>query len=103
MNTPNINLTQLTETFGTDEKCRKALEQLRWKDGAKCPRCKCSATPIANRFQYDCEACHYQFSVTAGTMFHDSHLSLWKWFITTACFAKLKRECPLARFSERSE
>jgi transposase-like protein len=91
MNTPNINLAELTEQFGTDEKCRKALEQLRWKDGAKCPRCDSAATPIANRFQYDCDSCHYQFSVTAGTIFHDSHLSLWKWFITTALLCEAKK------------
>jgi transposase-like protein len=91
MNTPNINLTQLTEQFGTDEKCRKALEQLRWKDGAKCPRCDSASTPIANRFQYDCDSCHYQFSVTSGTIFHDSHLSLWKWFITTALLCEAKK------------
>jgi transposase-like protein len=91
MNTPNINLAELTEQFGTDEKCRKALEQLRWKDGAKCPRCDSTATPIANRFQYDCDSCHYQFSVTAGTIFHDSHLSLWKWFIATALLCEAKK------------
>src|ERR1700687_2050393 len=83
MNTPNLNLVQLTEQFGTDEKCPKALEKLRWEDGAKCPRCESAATPIANRTQYDCNSCHYQFSVTAGTIFHDSHLSLWKWFLAT--------------------
>src|ERR1700681_2794085 len=91
MNTPNLNLVELTEQFGTDEKCRKALEQLRWKDGAKCPRCDSAATPIANRFQYDCDSCHYQFSVTAGTIFHDSHLSLWKWFVTTALLCEAKK------------
>lgn len=91
MNTPNINLVQLTENFGTDEKCRKALEQLRWPDGPKCPRCASKATPIANRFQYDCDGCHYQFSVTAGTIFHDSHLSLWKWFITVAILCEAKK------------
>jgi transposase-like protein len=91
MNTPNINLAQLTESFGTDEKCRKALEQLRWPTGPNCPRCKSKATPIANRFQYDCDGCHYQFSVTTGTMFHDSHLSLWKWFITVAILCEAKK------------
>jgi transposase-like protein len=91
MNTPNINLVELTEQFGTDEKCRKALEQLRWKDGAKCPRCQSEATAIANRFQYDCDSCHYQFSVTAGTIFHDSHLSLWKWFVATALLCEAKK------------
>jgi transposase-like protein len=33
------------------------------------------------RNQYDCDACRYQFSVTAGTIFNDSHLPLWKWFL----------------------
>lgn len=91
MNTPNLNLVELTEQFGTDEKCRKALEQLRWKDGAKCPRCKSDASAIANRFQYDCDTCHYQFSVTAGTIFHDSHLSLWKWFVASALLCEAKK------------
>jgi transposase-like protein len=91
MNTPNINLVQLTEQFGTDSKCRKALEQLRWKDGAECPRCSSKATPIANRDQFDCDSCHYQFSVTSGTIFHDSHLSLWKWFITVALLCEAKK------------
>jgi transposase-like protein len=91
MNTPNINLVQLTEQFGTDEKCRKALEQLRWRKGPTCPRCDSKATKIANRFQYDCDSCHYQFSVTAGTIFHDSHLSLWKWFVATALLCESKK------------
>ncbi len=91
MNTPNINLAQLTEQFGTDAKCRKALEVLRWKNGPECPRCKSKATPVANRDTFDCDDCHYQFSVTAGTIFHDSHLSLWKWFITTALLCEAKK------------
>lgn len=91
MNTPNINLAQLTEQFGTDAKCRKALEALRWKDGPECPRCKSKATPVANRDTFDCDDCHYQFSVTAGTIFHDSHLSLWKWFLTTALLCESKK------------
>src|SRR5712691_7326999 len=78
-----MNLVELTEEFGSDDKCRHALEQLRWQKGPVCPRCDSKATKIANRFQYDCDSCHYQFSVTAGTTFHDSHLSLWKWFLAT--------------------
>ena len=91
MNTPNINLAQLVEQFGTDEKCRKALEQLRWPNGPECPRCKAKATAIASRAQYDCNECHFQFSVTAGTIFHDSHLSLWKWFMTVALICEAKK------------
>lgn len=86
-----MNLVELAEEFGSDDKCRTALEQLRWPEGPTCPRCKSKATKIANRFQYDCDSCHYQFSVTVGTIFHDSHLSLWKWFLATYLMTESKK------------
>jgi len=78
-----MNLCQLIDQFGNDDACRQSLEHLRWPDGPACPACGSNATKIANRFQYDCDACHYQFSVMAGTIFHDSHLPLWKWYLCT--------------------
>ncbi|HEY6767262.1 MAG TPA: IS1595 family transposase [Candidatus Sulfotelmatobacter sp.] len=81
--TPNVNLCQLIERFGNDEKCRKALETLRWPDGPKCLRCNSAATPVKDRDTFDCDSCHYQFSVTTATIFHDTHLDLWKWFLCT--------------------
>jgi hypothetical protein len=44
---PNLNITDLLERFGTDEKCRTALTKLRWPDGVHCPRCK--GPHISNR------------------------------------------------------
>ena len=32
------------------------------------------------RHLYECVDCRYQYSVTTGTMFHNSHLPLSKWF-----------------------
>jgi transposase-like protein len=65
----------------TDEACRRYLEELRWPDGVRCPRCGGSRIArMRTRRQYDCSSCRYRFSVTAGTIFHDSHLPLWKWF-----------------------
>ncbi|HZQ67035.1 MAG TPA: IS1595 family transposase [Terriglobales bacterium] len=80
---PNVDLCRLIEQFGNDEKCRAYLEALRWPDGPTCPACGSEATDVSGRAQYDCDACHYQFSVTAGTIFHDTHLPLWKWFLCT--------------------
>ena len=40
---------------------------------------------------FDCNSCHYQFSVTVGTIFHDSHLSLTKWFIVTYLMTESKK------------
>jgi hypothetical protein len=34
------------------------------------------------RRKFYCRCCRYQFSATAGTIFHNSHLPLWKWFLT---------------------
>jgi transposase-like protein len=77
-----INLVGLIDRFHSEEKCRKYLEELRWPDGIDCPRC-CGTviSRIEKRNQFDCDSCRYQFSVTAGTIFHDTHLPLWKWFL----------------------
>ena len=78
----SVNLCELIEQFGSEQKCREYLEALRWPDRATCPRCGSQKTSqITKRNQFDCDACRYQFSVTAGTIFNDSHLPLWKWFL----------------------
>jgi len=60
------------------------LEQLRWHGGVRCLKCQSEKVyPILGRNQYVCDSCSYQFSVTAGTIFHDTHLPLWKWFLAT--------------------
>ena len=76
-----MNLMKLMEQFGTDEKCRMLLEKLRWPEGVRCTRCQSDKiSRIYKRNQFVCDACDYQFSVTAGTIFHDSHMPLPKWF-----------------------
>ena len=61
--------------------CRETLEALRWRDGARCPRCSAhDPVPIKHRKQLCCRACDYRFSVTVGTAFAGSHLPLTKWF-----------------------
>jgi len=78
----SVNLCSLIEQFGSEKKCREYLEALRWPDEIMCPRCKSrKISSIKKRDQYDCDGCRYQFSVTAGTIFNDSHLPLWKWFL----------------------
>jgi transposase-like protein len=67
----------------TEERCRTYLERLRWPEGVVCPRCTSADTaPIASRKKSYCRACRYHFSATSGTLFHGSHLPLWKWFLT---------------------
>jgi transposase-like protein len=87
-----MNLVDLIEEYGSEQKCRVYLEELRWPQGPVCPRCGSeSVSRIVERHQFDCNSCRYQFSVTAGTVFHDSHLPLWKWFLGTYLIAKSRR------------
>lgn len=82
--TDSVNLCSLIEQFGSEDKCRAYLEALRWPDEVTCPRCASDKiSQIVKRNQFDCDGCRYQFSVTAGTVFNDSHLPLWKWFLAT--------------------
>jgi transposase-like protein len=79
-----IDLCKLIDEFGSEDRCRTYLEQLRWPDGVKCLKCQSEKVyPILGRNQYVCDSCTYQFSVMAGTIFHDTHLPLWKWFLAT--------------------
>jgi len=87
-----INLINLIERYSDEDKCRKYLECLRWHHGVKCPRCSSKKiSHIVKRNQYDCDACRYQFSVMAGSIFHDSHLPLWKWFLAVYLMTESKK------------
>jgi transposase-like protein len=89
----DTNLVSLIERFGSEDRCREYLEELRWPNGTECPRCGdyTAISRIASRNQYECAACRYQFSVTAGTLLHDSHLPLWKWFLAIYLMCESKK------------
>jgi len=87
-----MNMMKLTDLFHGDEKCREYLEGLRWPDGVKCPRC--DSTKVSRSYkrnQLICDSCAYNFSVTAGTIFHDSHLPLPKWFMAVYLMCESKK------------
>ena len=90
--TKGMNLVNLVDLFHSEDSCREYLEELRWPDGPVCPRCEHdSVTSIAKRGQYSCNRCTYDFSVTSGTMLHDTHLALWKWFLAAYTIIESKK------------
>jgi len=77
----NMDLMKLMKECDTQDECRLILEELRWPEGVRCPSCESDKiSRILKRSQFDCDSCRYQFSVTSGTIFHDTHLPLPKWF-----------------------
>ena len=88
----DVNLISLVERYHDEENCQAYLEELRWPDGVTCPRCESkSISRIQKPRVFECNSCRYQFSVTAGTIFHDSHLPLWKWFATAYLMIESKK------------
>lgn len=76
-----MNLISLFDRFNCDDKCRAYLERLRWPSGVCCTRCGDTAVSrLSDRPKWLCRSCDYQFSVTSGTIMHDTHLPLRKWF-----------------------
>jgi transposase-like protein len=87
-----IDLVKLIALFHSEEKCRARLEELRWPDGPQCTRCQSKQVyRQSGREQLYCGSCDYQFSVTAGTIFHDSHLPLPKWFLAIYLMCESKK------------
>ena len=88
-----MTLQDIAASFSTDEKCRELLERLRWPNGPECPRCHThKLTRIStNKKLLWCSDCKYQFTVTAGTIFNDSHLPLETWFFAVVLLVEARK------------
>ena len=90
----DMDLVQLAERFQSEEKCRQYLANLRWPHGLRCLKCGGDHIyKVQTRGRYECaeKSCRHQFSVTAETIFHDSHLPLWKWMLTAYLMCESKK------------
>jgi transposase-like protein len=93
------SLFEVFRRFDTEAKCIRHLERIRWPNGLECVRCESrrifsfdtKGKTGKDRHLYECVDCHYQYSVTAGTVFHDSHLSLTKWFLAIYMICSAKK------------
>jgi transposase-like protein len=112
-----MNLIDVTRKFATKEACQDYLAEMRWPDGIiTCMGCgveskefrqfttnettrkrfskrkkKVVTVKVPSRRLYECKGCGYQFAVTTGTVFHDSHLSLEQWFMAIALIMEGKK------------
>ena len=87
-----MTLVDVINLFDTDDKCRELLVRLRWPSGVECLRCKGPVAELATAKQlFYCKACDYQFTVTASTIFNDSHLPLQKWFLATLLLCEARK------------
>ena len=73
-------LLELEKRFSADEACRAYLVALRWPEGWTCPRCGGDQNWAIRRYLWRCRQCRSEVSITAGTIFQNSHLPLTIWF-----------------------
>lgn len=81
---PGLSIDEMLGQYGTEEQCEAALEQSRWPGGFECPRCRGKAHCVVWHDQvktFQCNACHQQTTLTSGTIFHATKLSLRTWFL----------------------
>jgi len=78
------NLREFQRQFATEDACQDYLAACRWPDGFVCPRCQ---HPRGYRLKesrrWQCAACRYQVSLTAGTILHNTKTPLTVWFWAT--------------------
>jgi len=74
------NLVEFEQRFATEEQCRDYLFLLRWPQGFICPHCEGREAWQNCRQYWVCCHCGYQASLTAGTLFQDTHKPLRLWF-----------------------
>jgi transposase-like protein len=66
--------------FAREEDCRAYLVRTRWPEGIQCPRCEARDPWRMKEPFYRCSGCGHDFTVTAGTLFADTHKPLRVWF-----------------------
>jgi transposase-like protein len=97
-----MHLIDVTKELATEEQCLAYIEKMRWPNGVRCATCGAKeVSAIARKSNgknkraqlYQClePTCKQQFTATSGTIFHDTHLPLNKWFMAIALIVDAKK------------
>jgi transposase-like protein len=106
-----MNLIDVTNNLKTEDQCLDFIEKVRWPDGViRCVQCSNDKVSRITRTVdesktrkekkqnkrtrlYAClePTCKHRFTPTVGTLFHDSHLPLQKWFMAVALIVHAKK------------
>jgi transposase-like protein len=87
-----MNIINIIKQFPTQESCVNYLEQKRWNGKPICFYCNSENTNhLVKENRHHCNGCRKSFSVTVGTIFHDSRLPLQKWFLAIALMLNAKK------------
>ena len=95
-------LIEFMELYPTEEDCRQVIFEHRWPHGFSCRRCgHTRAWYLRGRGLYECASCHYQGSLTAGTIFSGTRTDLRKWLLAVWLLAPTKKAPSAAELSRQ--
>lgn len=85
---PSQTLSQMMARFKDEDACKNFLQERRWPNGVRCPRCNNEKVfqPKSRKFHWICKAkdCGgrngYRFSVITRTIFENTNYPLSTWF-----------------------
>lgn len=81
MQTQFKSLLQVLDFFKEEETCVNYLAASRWGETPACPHCGNVGAYVTNRgFKCKAKECHKKFTVTTGTIFENTKISLRTWF-----------------------
>lgn len=75
-----VNVIDFQDMFPTEKACEEYLFIVRWPEGFVCPKCMHPDAWKLGSGLLRCRGCKRDISLTAGTIFQDSHLPLRLWF-----------------------
>jgi transposase-like protein len=92
------SIVEVYRRWPTKDDCIGHLEAVRWGESPICPYCgaarvshnrDASRNMTASRWQ--CQWCKRSFSVTVGTIFHNTHVDLQRWFLLISLMLSAKK------------
>ncbi len=91
-----MNITEIFQSFTTQEQAVEYLEKVRWAGEPSCPYCGSlsvgrHASGDRNATRWQCRDCTRAFSVTVGTLFHGTHVPLRNWFLLLSLMLGAKK------------
>lgn len=89
------SLVEVYKRWPTQADCLNHLAKVRWGEQPHCVYCDkqtvCAKAEKGRRDRMQCWSCGKSFSVTVGTIFHNSHVDLQRWYLLISLMFSAKK------------
>ena len=80
------------KTFVSERQAANLLQQVRWRNGVYCPRCRAESVIRYGSYRvfqrYRCKNCDQTFNDQTATVFEHSSVALRKWFLAVYTYIR---------------